>query len=800
MKNINILIVDDSPSFILYVKELFSKNGYDNIFVTYDKEMAEKILKENKIHIILLDIELNTISEGFQFGEYIQIHYDLPVIYITGKNEDEIKQLIHNRNKNIPFYGLLFKPFQFSELEVLMENALKNYLDIKIKKHSYKRILEFIPQPAVILFRNRILYYNNTFKEFIKDVFSIENIPSDIAEIFPDLNLIIKEFNQDFQEKYEGYIEIQSFKIKIELLYLEKDSLQIIFYPEKWNITKSKSIQVEKFSFIIEIMNKMMEGVFILNEKREFIFVNPMFLKQFQYNENELIGKNVKILRSSRLPYRFYIQIWREVEQNGFYEGKIYLVTKDGNERTDWVYMNKIYDQNKNKTYYMGIITDLNQKLKQEEYLFYLAHYDELTELPNRRYFNEVLKKEIYQSKRNSTRFALIFIDLDNFKKINDNYGHLIGDKVLQFFAYQLQQSLRKTDSIFRYAGDEFCIIINQLENTHSLIPVLEKILNITKVPFIYNDYKIYLSLSIGVAIFPDDFLLNYQDSLKLQEDEILSKLIQIADKKMYEAKKGGGNRYRFYSEALNQYSLFRETLNQNYKDILEIYFYNILNQNNQLVAIQPIALIKEQFKNIKNNDTFLSLYLESNEEKEKLFLDKLLEEFNHNSSFIKELVNQNISFYFRFSSKIILQKNILQKFLQWNSNIIMELIDREMQHLIQYHSTYLKYLFKNPVKVVIKQSIYNPLFSFKNIPMDNIFAIKPEIRKNLYKFSEEEQIKLKIFLENMTVFKLPVLLEAGSEEDLSFLNQYNYNYYKNKVNPFRFDELKSILHKNIAK
>jgi len=170
MKDIQILVLDDSPSFILYITDLFKKHGYKNFYVAYDKDMAEQILKENHIQIVLLDIELNTIKEGFQFGEYIQKHYDLPVIYITGKNEEEIKSLLEQRNKDMIFYGLLYKPFKFSELEILIQNAIQNVYHKKIQEKSLKRLLELIPEPTVVIHKNQIYDYNNLFINFIKKI------------------------------------------------------------------------------------------------------------------------------------------------------------------------------------------------------------------------------------------------------------------------------------------------------------------------------------------------------------------------------------------------------------------------------------------------------------------------------------------------------------------------------------------------------------------------------------------------------------------------------------------------------
>lgn len=789
MKDIQILVVDDSPSFILYITDLFKKHGYKNLYVAYDKDMAEQILKENHIQIVLLDIELNTIKEGFQFGEYIQKHYDLPVIYITGKNEEEIKSLLEQRNKDMIFYGLLYKPFKFSELEILIQNAIQNVYHKKIQEKSLKRLLELIPEPTVVIHKDQIYDYNNLFINFIKKELNLNYVPSNILDITPELNSELLADQTTELERFEGYIHINSKPFKLEILPFLEEYFQIIFY--QGSIAHDiQVIDVNKFDFIINVLNRIMEGVFILNEKREFIYINPMFLEMYQYNEEEILGKSIKVITNKNYPLSYYIKIWRSIEKNQIYEGKIHSTTKNGQERVDWVFIHKILDTEKNKKYYMGIVTDLKQKLKYEEQLFYLAHYDDLTGLPNRRYFKEVLKKEIYRAKRNNTKFALIFIDLDNFKHINDRYGHMAGDNVLKHFANYLKKTLRKTDSIFRYAGDEFCVLINNFVHAENLVPVLEKILKINQTPILYNNHQFFLSLSIGVSIFPDDLVLNQCDLLTLNEEEIENKILILADSKMYEAKKSGGNKYRFSSETLNQYSIFREKLKLNEISQIELIYYLIFDNQKRLIAVQPIIKIKD----LTHHDSEkLALYLETNIDKEILFVEKLLSDLENERSFWDTLQNQQISLYLRFTLVALLNKEKIEKLLKYKYKIILEIYEQELYNLIDYHHSYLNYLLKNNIKICLKQPINKNLFSVKEISLEHIFAVLPFVVKNSP--DVEDKLKLKIFVENMSILEMPVMLEFSSEEEKNVVYQLNSNFYKDKMKQYSIEELKNILH-----
>ena len=789
MKDIQILVIDDSPSYILYITDLFKKHGYKNFYVAYDKDIAEQILKEDHIQIVLLDIELNTVKEGFQFGEYIQRHYDLPVIYITGKNEEEIKSLLEQRNKDMIFYGLLYKPFKFSELEILIQNAIQNVYHKKIQEKSLRRLLELIPEPTVVIHKDQIYDYNNLFINFIKKELNLNYVPLNILDITPELNSELLADQPTELERFESYIHINSKPFKLEILPLSEEYFQIIFYQR--SIAQDiQVIDVNKFDFIINVLNRIMEGVFILNEKREFIYINPMFLEMYQYNEDEILGKNIRVIRNKHYPLSYYIKIWRSIEKNQIYEGKIHSTTKNGQERVDWVFIHKILDTEKNKKYYMGIVTDLKQKLKYEEQLFYLAHYDDLTGLPNRRYFKEVLKKEIYRAKRNNTKFALIFIDLDNFKHINDRYGHMAGDNVLKHFANYLKKTLRKTDSIFRYAGDEFCVLINNFVHAENLVPVLEKILKINQTPILYNNHQFFLSLSIGVSIFPDDLVLNQRDLLTLNEEEIENKILILADSKMYEAKKTGGNKYRFSSETLNQYSIFGEKLKLNEISQVELNYYLIFDNQKRLIAGQPLIRIKD----LTHHDSEkLALYLETNIDKEMLFVEKLLSDLENERSFWDTLQNQQISLYLRFTLVALLNKEKIEKLLKYKYKIILEIYEQELYNLINYHHSYLNYLLKNNIKICLKQPINKNLFSVKEISLEHIFAVLPFVVKNSP--DVEDKLKLKIFVENMSILEMPVMLEFSSEEEKNVVYQLNSNFYKDKMKQYSIEELKNILH-----
>lgn len=799
MKNINILIVDDSPSFVLYLRELFYKNGYKNIFSAYDKDSTLNLLNEKFIHVVILDIELISIQEGFELGRIIHDNYNIPVVYITAKEEEKIKTLLKDEYR---FYGLLFKPFLFSELEALIKNAYIATQERYIQEGSLKRLLDYVLFPSAIFFKDELILFNDEFNNFCKNVLKINiNKKFKLANVLPDLLPVIKDhlYSSQSTAKYEGTIEIQNKKIDVEIIALSSNYYQIIVKISNLEIVSQRGLYpFEKFNFLLNLLDRLFDGIVILNEKREILYTNSTFLRLFDFEENEVLNQNIKIIKNVHIKKRYYVKIWRELEKNFIWEGKIYSSKKNGEERTDWFSINKIYDSSTKITFYIVVITELDRRIQQEERLFYLAHYDELTNLPNRRFFKETIKKEILVSIRNKTKFALIFIDLDKFKSINDEYGHLIGDQVLIYFAGILKNILRKSDFIARYAGDEFCIIINQIQNQSVLITILEKILSLTKKEFVFNDIKIPISISIGVSIFPDD--LNDIPIDKTNHEELINRLIHNADSKMYDAKKHGGNRFYFFNQELHHYNLIREQfLDQKELNNIEILFQFIYRKyDHSIVAIQPIFCLNSIEKN-KEFCLYTKLFIEANLEREEFIFNKIysyLEQIND------LILNQNIYLYFRFSLQFLInKKDYIQKLTNLNSKIILELSEKEILNLLEFHESFLDELNHFKIQFSILVDSDTSVFSVKQFKKINIFCITPDMSKLFKTINQDMKYDLDLLLNHIRTLRFPIMLHnINNKEDLKFIEDYNINYYKGDLLNYSVEEIKNILQSNTLK
>lgn len=253
----------------------------------------------------------------------------------------------------------------------------------------------------------------------------------------------------------------------------------------------------------------------------------------YGYSKEEAIGHDVSMLHVPEDNDHITAEVISAIEKSGKWTGEVRMLHKDGH--IGWIesICVAIYDDNHQMTGALGINRDITDRIKETERLAHLAHYDQLTEIPNRYLLLDRIAHLITQSARNKKTFALLYIDLDKFKIINDTRGHSFGDKVLKKAATRLSQSIRHSDTIARIGGDEFVLLLEEIAGKHDISKMAENIINELHKEFIIDDTVIEIGCSIGIATYPEDG--NTTDSLLI-----------AADKAMYRAKDNGRDNYQF--------------------------------------------------------------------------------------------------------------------------------------------------------------------------------------------------------------------------------------------------------------
>jgi len=301
------------------------------------------------------------------------------------------------------------------------------------------------------------------------------------------------------------------------------------------DLTASRCAE-ENTRLAAKVMESTLEGIFVTDDEFNILTVNPSFIGITGLSPEEAIGKKPAIMSAGHKEVAVYQQAWRAVRQIGKWQGEVWNRHKGGEIYTVWMNLNTIRDHNGKTTNCIGVFTDITQRRLFEEHLKRAAHYDMLTGLPNRVPFNDRLNHAMAQSRRSRKKLAIMFMDLDNFKPINDTYGHDIGDQILQETAQRLRGCVRESDTIARFGGDEFVFIISDIKDTGNIALIIQQFFASLSMPFYPKGNECFIKASIGISIYPDDA-------------DDAEGLLKNADTAMYYAKKQGGNNYQIYVE-----------------------------------------------------------------------------------------------------------------------------------------------------------------------------------------------------------------------------------------------------------
>ncbi|MEN6587571.1 MAG: EAL domain-containing protein [Sulfuricella sp.] len=288
-----------------------------------------------------------------------------------------------------------------------------------------------------------------------------------------------------------------------------------------------------------EVFENSIEGIIITDAQANILRVNRAFTIITGYSEEDAIGSNPRLLRSDRHDAAFYQGMWASLVEYGYWQGEVWNKRKNGEIYPQWLSIVTIRNEQGTTNHYLGVFADLSEKKQAEAHLHHLSYYDALTELPNRHLLEDRLFQALATASANNALVAVLHLDLDRFKTINDTFGHAFGDKLLQAVAKRLAGNVRGSDTIARFSGDEFAVVLTDVGSQENAVLVARKILDTLARPFSLEGHEVFITPGIGIAFYPID-AANKDD------------LLRNADTAMSYAKAQGGNCYHFYNPDMN--------------------------------------------------------------------------------------------------------------------------------------------------------------------------------------------------------------------------------------------------------
>ncbi|ANE35460.1 PAS sensor-containing diguanylate cyclase/phosphodiesterase [Campylobacter iguaniorum] len=554
-----------------------------------DNINSEKVFLELS-PILIVSFELDDIWKVVQISNNVQsiLGYKLEDILLTKFSfktlihDDDISAILRDVTHRAKLVGTSYESdTEFDRLcRVKMANGKFEWFKIFIKifktdisttatifmfKNTEQKVMEDIYKERINKYQNLLLSTSSmpwdydcktrilTFSHSFALLLGYDGLDELGVVTYPNLSKVIHKNDLiKLDNAYESYVNGLSDSLFVELRFIKKDGEPIWIQIKGRAISKdingvpvqlcgmlediSKKIESRsQIKLIANIFSYAREGMVITALDGTIIDINDSFTYITGYAKEDVLGRTPSILKSNRHDDAFYKKMWDDIQDIGFWHGEIWNRRKNGEIYPEILTISSVRGEDDELLHYIAIFSDMTRNKDNEEKLRKIAHYDTLTKVPNKFLALEYLKDFMDNADKTQRKFALAYIDLDGFKIANDIYGHHCGDAVLVKMTNFIKDALRANDILARFGGDEFVIIINDVENQAEFTSLLDSIIIATSNEIVVGSNKIALSASMGVTIYPQTTNLSINDLLKQ------------ADWAMYHAKLAGKNRYYIF-------------------------------------------------------------------------------------------------------------------------------------------------------------------------------------------------------------------------------------------------------------
>lgn len=556
-----ILVVDDDPMMRLIAREILEQDG----FVVREADNGQEALRQfaaTGADLILLDVIMPG-WDGFTTCERLRqapVGAWTPIVMMTGLDDAQSIQRAYDVGATDFIVKPIIGPILVQRVRYVLR-ASAALREVAAQADFQRALVETTPVPIRVEdAQGRALICNPAFEA----LFSGQRIPKPPGPASP---------NRSGPQIYETEMLSSSQEQRSVIIhwapFIPPGSDEPGVISAILDITERKQNE-ERLRLADTVFQTAADAIMVTDATGVIQSVNPAFTRITGYAPEEAIGQTSRLLKSERHDAQFYVQFWQILAENGRWSGEMWQRHKNGRTYPAWVSIEVIRAPDGRTVQYVAFFSDITQRKLSEQKLFFHANYDPLTGLPNRNLLHERIDQALKQANRHDRRVGLMFLDLDRFKQVNDTLGHTCGDALLHQTAERLKNCVRETDTVARYSGDEFVLVLVDMTHDRDAHALAEKVIKRIAEPFHLNGSVIHIGVSIGIVLYPD-------------HDADAATLLRYADLAMYQAKTAGRNTYRQYESAMTEQILLQASLEADLRLALDreelmVYYQPILD------------------------------------------------------------------------------------------------------------------------------------------------------------------------------------------------------------------------------
>ena len=543
-----ILVVEDERIVALNLQQRLVKLGYEVVGRAASGSEALNMAREKRPDLVLMDIHIEGAMDGIETATRLADELNLRVVYLTAYSEDTT---LERARATMP-YGYLLKPFSERDLHATLQMALERRAgDLALVESEERTRLalesasmgswEFAPGRSEL----------RTFglaRELLGDGAASDTV---------GLEALLGCVHEDDRENTRAAVEdaaqggaLGSFEFRrvrpgqplrwvrvVARVFRASGGAEPRLIGVAQDVTERHDSE-SRLRQAATVFDETREGLFILDGQRRLLSANPAFEAMTGIDAANTVGGELPFLSMAMMPAAAHTEMWSKLAQDHCWQGELRVARPSGELFPARLSLNAVQGDADEGRQLVGILSDFTELRAAQEALRHLAHYDALTKLPNRLLMQDRLDHALKGAHRHNARVAVLFLDLDHFKRINDTRGHAVGDIVLQEVARRIVAQLRSADTAARLGGDEFVVVLEDFNESANVIIVVEKLRQDLSRPIMANGESFVVGSSIGIAQFPED-------------GQTAEQLLQNADTAMYAAKARGRNGFAFYDPAM---------------------------------------------------------------------------------------------------------------------------------------------------------------------------------------------------------------------------------------------------------